>query len=144
MSADFVEPRPLHKLPVKSGRDVLDAQYKSGRTIIDKAEWAREAFEQLRRRCPHVPEEHLVRLFHDKAPSQLELIQGAAILAEYNATHPLGRRRVRPRRARGLPAAGGSRPVAKKAKPRAAARPKAPARASRPARKAVAKARRRR
>lgn len=95
MATDIVEQKPLHKYPVKSGRDILDAQYKGGRSIIEKAEWARLLFDGLRRRCPHVPEEQLVRLFHESSQSQLEFIQGAATFEEYNAAHPLGRRRVR-------------------------------------------------
>lgn len=130
MSADFVEPKPLHKLPLKSGRDILEAQSKSGRAIIERSDWAREAYESLRRRCPHVPEEDLVRLFHDRGQSQLELIVGEAIFREYNATRPLGRRRTKRRRA----AASGHR----------AAKP-APKKAKRPAaRKATVKAKRKR
>jgi hypothetical protein len=97
MAADFVEPKPLHKLPFKSGKDILEGQYRSGRSLLDRSDWARDAFEGLRRRCSHIPEEVLVRLFHDKTQSQLEFIQGEAVFLEYNATHPIGRRRVKVR-----------------------------------------------
>lgn len=160
MAADFVEQRPLHKFPMKSGRDILDAQYKGGRAVIEKADWARDLYEGLRRRCPHVPEEQLVRLFHDRSQSQLELIQGSATFAEYNASHPLGRKRVKvkprphlrtvaapslpPAKASAKPPAKGpAKPLAKKAKPKAAPKPKArPAKAA--PRKAAPKAKRRR
>jgi hypothetical protein len=138
MSADFVEPKPLHKLPMKSGRDILDAQYKSGRAIVDRSDWARLAYESLRKRCPHVPEEELVRLFHDRGQSQLELITGDAIFREYNASRPLGRRRTKRNRRNG----GSSAPKAKAAaRPKEARKPKL---AKRPAaRKATVKPKRR-
>jgi hypothetical protein len=154
MTADFVEAKPLPKYHVKSGRDILEAQYKSGRSIVEKDAWARQAYDSLRRSCPHVPEEELVRLFHDRSASQLELIQGDATFREYNATHQLGRRKVKvkfrpppapvaaPPKAAPKAAAKPEPKKAKKPEPaKAAARPKprpAPARA--PAKKPVAKA----
>lgn len=152
MAADFVEQRPVHKFPVKSGRDILDAQYKGGRSVVEKADWARALYDVLKRRCPHVPEEQLVRLFHDRGQSQIEFLQGAATFLEYNAAHPIGKRRVKVRsrpasavRVAAVPAAPKPPPKAapkppKKAK--AAPRPK-PSRAK-PAKKAVVKAKRRR
>jgi hypothetical protein len=139
MTAEFVESKPLHKLPFKSGRDILEAQIRNGRGVVDRNDWARAAYADLRQRCPHVPEEELVRLFHDKAQSQLELIQGDAIFREYNATHLLGRKRMkvkprppsrvvvesRPAEAKPKPAA---KPAPKKAPPKKAAKPKPKAR----------------
>ena len=93
MTADFVESKPLHKPPYKSGRDILDLQFRGGRGVIDRNDWARRAYDDLRRRCAHIPEEDLVRLFHARSQSQLELIQGDAVFREYNATHLPGRRR---------------------------------------------------
>lgn len=157
MAADFVEQRPVHKFPVKSGRDILDAQYKGGRSTIEKADWARNLYDVLKRRCPHVPEEQLVRLFHDRSASQLEFLQGAATFLEYNAAHPLGKRRIKVRarpasavRVASVPAPKAApKPAPKPAKKAkevkvvAKAKPK-PAKASRPVKKAVAKAKRRR
>jgi hypothetical protein len=133
MAADFVEPKPLQKYPVKSGRDILEAQYKGGRSVIDRFDWAREAYDSLRRRCTHVPEEELVRLFHDRGQSQLELIQGAAVFQEYNASHPIGRRRVKAKKAHLRPtpppppavAKPAAKAPAKKAVPKPKAKPKA-------------------
>jgi hypothetical protein len=151
MAADFVEPKPLHKLPLKSGKDILEGQYRSGRSTLDKAEWARDAFDGLRRRCAHVPEDSLVRLFHGKTQSQLELIQGEAIFLEYNATHQLGRKRVKVRvkpapRAvvTSVPAAKAAPPKPKPAPKKAAKAAKAKARPAPKASKAKAKAKRKR
>lgn len=147
MSADSVESRPLHKYPVKSGRDILEGQYRSGRGVLDKSDWAREAFDSLRKRCPHVPEETLVRLFHDKSQSQLELIQGEAVFQEYNSTHPFGRRRVKVRArpapkvdVRSVPASrpaprAAPKPAAKKAAAKPKARPAKAARKAAPAKR---------
>jgi hypothetical protein len=133
MTAEFVESRPVHKTPFRSGRDILDGQIRNGRGVIDRNDWARSAFEDLRRRCPHVPEEELVRLFHDKAQSQLELIQGDAIFREYNATHLLGRKRVKVRPRPASRAVVVSRPAEPPAKPAKAA----PKPATKPAKKAA-------
>lgn len=135
MSADYAESRPLHKFPGKSGKDIIEAQYKGGRGVIEKVEWARVAYESLRKRCPHVPEEEMIRLFYGRSQSQLELIQGAAIFKEYNATHPLGRKRVKPRRGAKKPV-----PVETRETPQAKEPPKAAAKAKAPAKKAPPKA----
>jgi hypothetical protein len=95
MTADFVESKPLHKAPYKSGGDILESQYKGGRAVIDRHDWARASYDDLRRRCTHVPDADLVRLFNDRSQSQLELIVGDAVFREYNATRPLGRKRVK-------------------------------------------------
>jgi hypothetical protein len=137
MAADFVESKPLHKLPYKSGRDILDGQYKGGRSVIERNEWARAAFDDLRRRCAHVPEEDLVRLFHDRSQSQLELIQGAAVFHEYNATHLPGQRRHRQKLKLPKP----SMPPATPGKP-SSARPSRPSPAPRPSAKKTSAARR--
>jgi hypothetical protein len=151
MTADFVEPRPVHKYPTKSGRDVLDAQYKGGLSVIEKADWARVAFDGLRRRFTHVPEETLVRLFHDRTASQLELIQGAATFAEYNAMHPLGRKRVKVKAKSSLRTYSSGPVVTSKPAPKAAAKPapkakvaKKPAKAAPKAKAKASKAKRRR
>lgn len=135
MATDFVETRPLHKFPVKSGRDILDAQYKGGRSTIEKADWARSLYDVLKRRCPHVPEEQLVRLFHDRGQSQLEFIQGAATFLEYNTLHPIGKRRIK---VRSRPASAVRVVPAVPAAPAKAA-PKPPVKAAPPAAKKAVK-----
>jgi len=132
MSADFVEARPVQKPPYRTAQDILEGQSRGGRGVIERAEWARLAFEGLRSRCTHVPEEELVRLFSNRGQSQLELIQGAAVFKEYNATHPSGPRR----KAKGRPKPGARRPppaAAPPARPAAAAKqapPRKPAKAA--------------
>ncbi|HEV8361686.1 MAG TPA: hypothetical protein VGR28_14650 [Candidatus Thermoplasmatota archaeon] len=116
-------------MPFKSGKDILETQYKSGRSVLERSDWARASFDSLRRRFVHVPEEQLVRLFHNKTQSQLEMIQGDAVFLEYNATHPIGRRRVKVRRKLAPLAAPKVAAPAKRAAPpkpaKAKAKPKA-------------------
>lgn len=145
MAADFVEPKPLHKLPFKSGKDILETQFKNGRALLDKSDWARDAFDNLRRRCKNVPEELLIRLFHDKTQSQLEFIQGEAVFLEYNATHPIGRRRVKVRVKPAPKVVVKSVPAPKAAPPKKAAKAAKPVKAKAPkARKAAPPKRRKR
>jgi hypothetical protein len=67
----------------------MDAQYERGTRVIEKNPWAKEAFNQILERCPHVVEFDVVRLFDGKSQSHEEFIIGAALFKEYNALNPI-------------------------------------------------------
>lgn len=76
--------KPHHR----SGREILEHQYRNGLNIIERSPWAKNAYQHLLKRCAHLAEEEIIRLFQNRTQSQLELVIGAAIFREYNATHP--------------------------------------------------------
>ncbi|MGC9308677.1 MAG: hypothetical protein ACP5FL_07885 [Thermoplasmatota archaeon] len=76
--------------------EILEEQREEGRRIIERSATSRELFEELRRECPHVPEEEIVRLFKSVAAGT-KMVDSAIVAAahnmEYNATHPVSNER---------------------------------------------------
>lgn len=85
---DAVQFKAFPKTGLKSGRELLEQQYRSGLSVVERNPWAKNAYQYLLQRCPHLTEEEILRLFHNRTQSQLELVIGAAIFREYNAFHP--------------------------------------------------------
>jgi hypothetical protein len=85
---DIVEYKTLHKPGQKSGKELLELQYRNGLAVVERNPWAKSAYQQLLARCPHLSEEELIRLFHNRSQSQLEIVVGAALFRQYNAVHP--------------------------------------------------------
>ena len=85
---DLVEYKTLHKPGYKSGKELLELQYRNGLSTVERNPWAKNAYQYLLERCPHLSEEEIVRLFHNRTQSQLELVIGAALFRQYNAFHP--------------------------------------------------------
>ncbi|MBI4393883.1 MAG: hypothetical protein HY556_08835 [Euryarchaeota archaeon] len=86
---NVADPSTQVKPQYKSGKEVMDAQYERGKRVIEKNPWAKEAFNQILERCPHVVEFDVVRLFDGKSQSHEEFIIGAALFKEYNALNPV-------------------------------------------------------
>ncbi|HVL87593.1 MAG TPA: hypothetical protein VM681_06265, partial [Candidatus Thermoplasmatota archaeon] len=72
----------------RSGRELLEQQYRGGLAVVERNPWAKSAYQYLLQRCPHLSEEEILRLFNNRTQSQLELVIGSAIFREYNASHP--------------------------------------------------------
>ncbi len=71
--------------------EILEEQREEGRRIIERSSTSRELYEELKKECPHVPEEEIVRLFKSVAAGT-KMVDSAIVAAahnmEYNATHP--------------------------------------------------------
>ncbi|KAA0010980.1 hypothetical protein B6U81_07675 [Thermoplasmatales archaeon ex4484_30] len=70
---------------------ILENKYREGMKIIRMSKTSKELLEELKEKCPHVPEKELVSLFKSVAAGT-KMVDSAIISAahnmEYNATHP--------------------------------------------------------